>query len=106
MALRQVPVAQMVEQLTFNQWAWGSNPHGRTKILRFIAGFFLFQDLSKWDDVNLLQTAHFPAKPAFSEPPFALCEWLAWEAHKENFSSQQRQRQLLFLFRGRIADCL
>ena len=29
------PLAQLVEQLTLNQWAWGSNPHGRTKSTMF-----------------------------------------------------------------------
>ena len=25
-------VAQLVEQLTLNQWVWGSNPHARTSL--------------------------------------------------------------------------
>ena len=33
------PVAQLVEQLTFNQWVTGSNPVGRTKVLRYLERF-------------------------------------------------------------------
>ena len=36
-------VAQLVEQLTLNQWVWGSNPHAPTnKEAGFYAGFFLW----------------------------------------------------------------
>ncbi len=36
-------VAQLVEQLTLNQWVWGSNPHAPT-ITKSLprAGFFLW----------------------------------------------------------------
>ena len=35
-------VAQLVEQLTLNQWVWGSNPHAPTnKKSLLYAGFFV-----------------------------------------------------------------
>ena len=36
-------VAQLVEQLTLNQWVWGSNPHAPTitKSPRFMRGLFV-----------------------------------------------------------------
>ncbi len=48
---RDVPVAQLVEQLTLNQWVQGSNPCGDTEKTDLESVFFLFtvlQDSGEW----------------------------------------------------------
>ena len=96
----KAPIAQLVEQLTLNQWVQGSNPCGGTTVRRAKIPYF-----SEWGNFRLL-TMPWASEPVFSLASaskdtieFCFCD-LTVVVKSQKFASWKIRRTSKILFNG------